>query len=280
MINDNNDHYLTISHGGGKTFIMGSIRRWYYGNDSLSDLNLDSFKDALNLIAERVNLAYSDLLHAKVIRFEFGANLKVFTPCTFILNAIVSYPRLKKSAYEHSVSFHGGSMKVKLYDKIVELFRNKNHKKTGLKKKGNYLRYEIDFRKVSALQHYLKGINTVSGIIKGWQDLFLIWIGVFEKIKFDTNFENINPKIFTTMDGSGFARFLQYQGIKNLGVDQTLKFKELISVKNKSPLKKRIFSLLEEFGVEDSKNSPKNILERAIVKKIMKIMGWKQEDIV
>ena len=107
----------------GSIEISNSVRKWYYGKNSMRDFNLSDFLDCLQIIAERLKIDLSSILHSEISLIELGANLKFLSKYQVILLSIFEHKNLKlrSTLYNNStVYFNGVNKTIAVYDKLLE----------------------------------------------------------------------------------------------------------------------------------------------------------------
>lgn len=204
--NDSNEYYLQIRHNKQrKTLsIVGSIRKWYLGMFSLSDLNERDFVNAIKRIAFLLNIDYEKILEAKICNCEIGLNIRTRIPADKVNEVVRSYSNYKYFRYAfETVGFIGVNKKLKLYDKCTELLtRYGKYDKNGdakkkfneLKKSGEYI-YRIEFTlfdKRSFDLEDLSDLQSINGLINNYPELIRFWVNECTKIDIgmSVNFED------------------------------------------------------------------------------------------
>ena len=163
------------------------------GKYSLDDLSTKTFTNAIQDIADALNIPIEELAEGKVTRCEIGLNIKTSIPCDKIIESVMLYSVLDWYRYMFdTVGFKGDDKDVKLYNKPRELLkRNKRcisdeNKKAleQLEKDGKYfLRVEFTlYDKKSFEGHKLSNIRTIGGLLCHYKDLYDFWAREVEKI--------------------------------------------------------------------------------------------------
>lgn len=198
--------------------ISGSLRKWYFGKNNISDLTRKRFAECLKRLREKLRITEEELNYALVTQLEIGANLKLPPLYKQILSCISHYPKLKRLNVEtETVEFQGENFDIIMYDKLEEVFKKK--KKRVLKKLNRYmyiLRYEIQVTKVSG--HPIRSkANTLGKIYYNWDELLDYWEKESKKIVF---VDNLSPEIIhppKEMVKSEVIKALVYEGMKAVG---------------------------------------------------------------
>jgi len=139
--------YLTVEAYNVGTLkslrIVGSLRKWYYGEDSLEDLTRKDFICAIKLLSEKLQIPYDEFLKFDFYKVEIGRNIRLKVPVASFLSLVAgfssnSYILRQENGWRH---FRTCRFKATLYDKIKEI---KKKSKKGLIKEldENHLPFE------------------------------------------------------------------------------------------------------------------------------------------
>jgi hypothetical protein len=135
-------------------------------------------------------LSHAELSESTITRIDVGTTFPVERNIHEYLNTITSYPRLEKITYDDSVEFRGAFKKVIFYNKVLKEFKyNKGNPLSyrGISvKEETLLRFEIQYRRVSALQDQLFGIRTMNQILDQSHILWDLILTEFTKVDFNS----------------------------------------------------------------------------------------------
>lgn len=264
--NLNRDFYLDLTIIEGKYCILkGSIRKWFFGKDTLKDLTYTDLEICLRKIATILHIDYKSFLNSSIRKLEFGKNIWVSFEPDMILGSLLRHPRLKKiSTWPDSKKFIGDDLQLIFYNKLKEM------KKKGItmskvpwdKKNLHLLRYEIRMKNTVLLNiensvnisHFdekkiriteLKDLLTHYDILlKQWRMRYLEISKIVSKER-----EKI---LSTTYDVTKrMKRDIMLFGVHSLGNDMILNLinNSIISNVAKSRLRKEMF---EKISVENA----------------------------
>lgn len=127
-MNGGNRTYMTIQFTCGyynECKIQGSIRKWYLGGLSDDDLSWNEFNEAINLLAERLEIAPEVFYRFTISKLEVGLNGKIPYDSTYVKLQIVGF---RSALYTplNGVGYRQFSSKsknfiAKIYDKKAEI---------------------------------------------------------------------------------------------------------------------------------------------------------------
>ena len=221
--------------------IKGSIRKWYYQNNSRKDLNFEEYIDCLKLIAKELDTDFKKLLTGKVTKVELGLTLLLKSEMRGINDCFIKYRNGEREVVEKtSLYFHFTNYKLIFYDKFLEMNKNsiRDEIKENVFKKFYFLRFEMNAKKVSGTTFKGK-FDTLERIKENWN----LIPPAIEKYFNDIVFVNVisKEKKVELKEYSDFVNYLTFLGIKKYGVIESVKlFDESVITNNK---KKK----LEEF---------------------------------
>jgi hypothetical protein len=194
---DDNEAYLKILYDKSAKIVKidGSIRKWYLGMFSLTDLTPHQFKYAIKCIATSLKIDWNKILEGTITNCEIGLDIQTRIPAKKVNELIRKYKGLKYYRYDfETVGFLGEHANLKLYDKYEELIANcGKYDKDGkakkhfeeLKKKRIYTyRIEATLKdNRSFLLADLEHLDTVKGIIDNYHELIEYWVNECSKIE-------------------------------------------------------------------------------------------------
>lgn len=181
--------YLRIDKQKHIATIRGSLRKWYYGGDSLKDFNKDSFLKAILKLARTLRIPPSEIGKAKFTNCEIGLNLRTKTEPIEIISKIVGYKCLRRNDKYQSVGTlyfgsQNSSRKLVLYDKQKEIEDKQKQANQTItlsspysKRKDHFtLRIELRLNDHKSWQELHVGyIETIGDLWANWSNLYEIW---------------------------------------------------------------------------------------------------------
>ena len=196
-VNDNNEAFLKIRYDRAAKIVRieGSIRKWYLGMFSLTDLTPHQFRLAMKSISELLQIDWDKLREGTITNCEVGLNIQTRIPAQKVNELVRKYRGLKYYRYEfETVGFLGEHSNLKLYDKYEELINNLGrYDKDGkvkkyfeeLKKKSVYTyRIEATLKvnrsfSLADLDH----LSTIGGIVDNYHELIEYWVNECSKVE-------------------------------------------------------------------------------------------------
>lgn len=168
---------ITLNYFSQKTYIEGSIRKYKFGKCALDDLTDNDFEEIFNDIASQLQVTPETVWNARLIRVDIGYTMSTAIPVEQIVGRALSKPRLSRNTYKKTgVEFSGVNKKIILYDKLKELKKNKcpnldiTLEKDSVyyssKPWANFLRIELQLKKISGLKKQLPFISDVKSIFE------------------------------------------------------------------------------------------------------------------
>lgn len=216
--------------------ILGSWRKWYFGNGSTRDLQKSEFADCITLITERLSISEKKIRNAKVLKVELGYSIRFRENMGGVINGFVYYKGFDP-IYEYgrkSIKFLGKAYSVSLYDKFSEIMTAKDREEREIerleRKRGIYendrksksllaeklnknnfsLRFEVGVRDLEHAPPEISGkINSPFQIIENWNAILKGLDRIFDKVHFAEY--NLNVGL----------DFLEEKGIKELNMYKT-----------------------------------------------------------
>ncbi|MDD3960493.1 MAG: hypothetical protein PHT77_01365 [Bacteroidales bacterium] len=166
---------VTLNYFSRKTYVEGSIRKFKFGKCALDDLSDNDFEEIFNDIASKLQVTPETVWNARLLRVDIGYTMSTAIPIEQIIGRVLSKPRLSRNTYKDTgVEFSGVNKKIILYDKLKELKKNKcpnldiTLEKDSVyfssKPWANFLRIELQLKKLSGLKHQLPFISDVKSI--------------------------------------------------------------------------------------------------------------------
>lgn len=181
--------FLLLEYNGGKKelIINNSIRKWYLGGFSLSDLTQETAYKAFKKISQLLGIDLDDFRKATFTQCEIGLNLRMSIPAYEIIPLVVKYSTFKRYIYENeTVGFIGTDRTLKMYNKCEELLdHNKKYDKKTKEhtfkvltdKNYNFLRIELNMLdKQSFINKKLYKLQTIGDILDNYLSLYEFWI--------------------------------------------------------------------------------------------------------
>lgn len=228
---------LSYSELTNSTVVNGSVRKFYFGNDSLKDFTyMDEYKEALNNLSELLKISYGRLLKNIIYKIEIGKNFNVNMNCDSIissakeLSSLIPIPR--GCTYKR---FEGKVYDLVLYNKLNEILdKNSPERRELIRERHtneNHLRIELRLKKKVAINQKLYGyVNTLYDSLAFFDFLPFVLIREIEDMKFNESQLN-TIKAFEGKSLKEFENYLFAIGIHNYGLDNCLKTaKDLLGV--------------------------------------------------
>jgi len=175
--------------------ISGSIRKWYLGLFSLSDLNKNQFELATKKIAKYLRIPYNKFCEGTITNCEIGLNIKTRIPSNEVNELVTYFSKLDYYRYKYdTVGFLSEDLKIKLYNKCEELLKHYGKYDKGnfvqkhfeeLAKKGIfYLRIEFTLKDNRSFSSYgLENLNSIGAIVSNYARLVEFWTNQCSKIQ-------------------------------------------------------------------------------------------------
>jgi|GEM_PF-2478197 len=238
--------------------IRGSIRKWYYQENSRKDLNYAEFVDCIGLLAREIGMRENELWNSKVVKVEVGVTLLVDKKFKGIKDCFVRYrnsSRYEKGDEITTVYFGFKNYKLKIYDKYIEMNKRKNlesHPYSEVNERLHFPRLEIVVNKVSGVPFFKKKANTLRKIEENWDEILEKFLNHFKKVNF-VNILSAENRLREIGSYADFRNFLAYEGINNYGLSECLDCLNHTGIltNNKTKYMNDLTKLYESFKVKD-----------------------------
>ena len=256
---------IIVNDEKGRGFkIDGSLRKWWYGNRSIRDLDFYTFSECLDVLAKKLGITSHQLLDSGVTYLEIGGNIRLHRKYDFIIPSMISYPRLQKIHYtEQTTYFKSRNRTICSYDKVMEIYKHGGLSKTQYEKISKnifVMRYEHKLTTPSGTN--LRGkMNTLYKIKINWNFLIDDWEDNFRKIQF-AQFQK--PKLVDS------NKFMTRTELKNFAIAIAVKnegfgfFNNVINSRfnpnHKSQERKNLVEICKRSNVENSKEDVEFVL--------------------
>ncbi|AOW10355.1 hypothetical protein [Flavobacterium gilvum] len=227
--------------------ITGSIRKWYFKENSRSDLTYDEFIDCIEKIEYKLGLKKGKIWKLfEITQLEIGITLLLKSYFHNVINCFVRYRNsIRDNQYESTVYFKFQNYEILFYDKFLEMYDLKvDEKKTWTKNQQNvfnkfhFLRFEISATTVSGTKFKDK-YDTLELLRDNWNSLptmlekylnDITFVDVISKEK--NNKKNTHTGLLNYTD---FINRLIFDEIENKGLLNTINlFDKLVHPNNKS----------------------------------------------
>ncbi|CAM4002881.1 hypothetical protein FLAN108750_04625 [Flavobacterium antarcticum] len=216
---------IVLSELNSRIVIENSLRKWYYGKNSMKDFNLNDFINCLDLISQLLKINFIEILNAKIFYLEIGANLKFRSEDKTILLSIFDHEDLKGISSlnnNQTIRLEGVNRKISIYDKLQEMFDKNNFSKKILEKLSDryfFGRCEIKIEKVSGVQFSKLKTGTLGDLILNWNEVAEYWEKEMFKIKF---VEFLSPPVMLALITKKIPldNFINYLGMKEMNASQ------------------------------------------------------------
>lgn len=240
--------------------ISGSIRKWYYQENSRKDLNYAEFVDCIGLLAREIGIRESELWNAKVMKVEVGVTLLVDKKFKGIKDCFVRYRQ--SGRYEMgdditTVYFGFGNYKLKIYDKYLEMNKRRKIKDSTFKtvnERFHFPRLEIVVNKVSGVPFFKRKANTLRKIEENWEEILNEFLNHFKKVNF-VNVLSKENELREVTSYSDFRNYMAYEGINKHTLSSSLDCLNHTGIltNNKTKYMNDLIKLFESFRVKDDK---------------------------
>jgi hypothetical protein len=203
-----NEAFMTIEIRRGfydDCRIYGSIRKWYHGALSESDLRWEEFTEAIEILEQLLELPEKELYKFSISKIEVGLGAKIPYDSTYVKTQIVGF---KRSSYKIG-DFEGyRKFATKNQDRIAKIYDKKSEirKKIGLiksieeeqfierTKDFNIFRPEFTVQKGKANVRKDIGIETVGDIVAYYPRLLAYFLRQIKYFQFKGNSDlEFNP---------------------------------------------------------------------------------------
>jgi len=257
--------------------IVGSIRKWYYGEKSLQDFTLYDFIKAIEILSSALEIPFNLFGQFSISMTEIGLNIRVSEKCSNIINMIVGF---KSSCYETSTfrgykKFKTASFEIKLYDKLNQIIGKKNQRKfiksteetefinDNLNK--NWLRVELKISKGKNITKRI-GFKTVGEFIDNFNDLYLYyWVNI-QELQFsemNTTIPNFEPE---NKSDKEFSDFLDLVAIYTLGIEVAIQMARKLKYRRMTTKIKKISeNSIVEFSTYNKKRFCMNVMGQIVL---------------
>lgn len=176
-----NDWHLSVfikQEGSRKSlYILGSIRKWFYGKHTFRDLTKEDFVECIDLITERLGLSENEMWGAKTMNGEISLSLILKSDMAFFLNTFVDYkgfePLRRGSSY---LAFLGNAKTLKFYNAGRKIWKEKGFSEEKMNRIESYfLRFRVEV-KIEDLLRVEKRMGemmrTTGMILKHWEEIY------------------------------------------------------------------------------------------------------------
>ncbi len=254
---------LVYSTHTNSTAVNGSIRKFYFGENSIEDFEYSwQFKHALYLLSEELKIPYMKILECCVYTIEIGKNFLVNVSPSAIVSSIQKFSLERCNKYKESIIFTGSNYDFIIYDKIIEIVKNNSgiNKELVKEKYKNvyYLRIELQLKKRKEIRAKLCNPNfeTLHDVLALF-DVFPYLL--FHEIKC-LEFSEKRLDAINGFEGKSINEFKEYLfaiGINRFGLDNVLNKTIQLQGVEKSLNNRRVFK--KKAGLIKLKTSSENI---------------------
>ena len=155
-----------------RIIIEGSIRKYFFGPCALDDLGFDDFMNAIHRLSIDLNIPAIKLLQARIFRIDCGFTMQTPNLVTQYIQAVQGSQKIKglNKYGDSGIQIPGTSKAIIMYDKYKELTKKRRNGckcvsyKNQEVKSGNWLRFEVQWKKLSAVRKQLKGVTYLAQI--------------------------------------------------------------------------------------------------------------------
>ncbi|MFN3967755.1 hypothetical protein [Flavobacterium sp.] len=237
--------------------INGSLRNWFFNENSIKNLTKPQYIDCNKKIAEKLGISYEVLIKAKNTKIESGITIRLKTEYKNLLKCFVWYKNFKRvEERDTSLYFRGKFYDFILYEKNIQIkskyrfARNKFTRAKTTEIEESYLRFEVKVKAVSGVTFYKKNAGTIEKVIENWDTIIIQIQQYFENIKFIDM--NASEKEFNNISASELKKYLMFKGIRENGMYKTIDLLNKINLgTNITKYRNEIFSLYQSYILSD-----------------------------
>jgi hypothetical protein len=232
--------------------ITGSLRKWYYGQLSLSDFTKYDYIKAIRLLAECLGVSYDDMLTMEYSSVEIGMNVSSKTDFSTFKQDIKGFKNktYKSVVYETAIYFKNGSLEVKMYDKIEEIKTKLKSKKRimdideidFLESNKNKISFRVEFKisKGKSRIYSKTKIKTIGDAIDNFNELYIFFWNSLKELQFGTDectTLEFNPEIGSTKE---YNDYLIDYALNSLGYDNAIALTRKLNKQNQRQVRMKI----------------------------------------
>jgi len=242
--------------------VTGSIRKWYFQENSRRDLSLDEFLDCTRLLAKELGIDHQTLLRSKITQLEIGITVTLKSDMRDIIHCFLKHRNAEREIYKKTtLYFYFENYKLVFYDKYLEMKDNRlnTYAEKRVYEKFYLMRFEISINKMSGT------------VFKGKFDTFERIIDNFEKIPFilekqindivyvDVISEEKKPEIESYSD---FINHFIFLGVKDFGIKESIDlFDKKVKSSNKSKMLNKFLGIYRSNITDNSDPKAKLLFE-------------------
>jgi len=234
----------------GEAYIQGSIRKFYFGDSALDDLNFNQLIDAFDKLRSILKIKPINFNTASVTRLDMGITMRVDQAPMSYIGMIESRSRLRKDKFgDQGVQFPGANKKIIFYNKYLDVDKKRKDKKGKITYRGsevnseNWLRYEVQWKKLSGLKKQVRPGQDLIEFFdeRRYNGLINRLITEFETIKFSgVKLAKIQRPITLTADALATALVYSVGVEKAKSLIEGFYKTDLLSVSQRNAAKKKI----------------------------------------
>jgi len=175
--------------------IRNSIRKFYFGADSMQDLSKTDLEDVLDILADKLWISKECIKDFINYKIEIGVTNEHERNFNMFMLSVIDHKYLKDQLRVNSdtVSHMGDNLTVSCYNKGEEVKNNqKLKKKLNLPEDVYYLRSEIKIHKVSGVKFALDNLRTIGDLLNNHERAYDFMIRQLQYIKF---IDCISPRV-------------------------------------------------------------------------------------
>lgn len=250
-----------------------SLRKWYFGKRSLSELDKWQF---INCICSLSKIVFNDsysLFDATIFKIEIGRTLKISSDLGLrvLINSIGHKEFQKRIIYPgESQYFLGENQKngIIVYNKGLEMQKQGLFKRSfieQLSRKYMLLRLEVKISKVSDSDFVRKNFKTINDVFNNWDLLLDYWKKQMLMIEYIDKVTEEDIRHIKTEQRNVVVDWLANSGLGLVGTDYFICFiKSVIKdTQRRSNVKRTILKKAEQLFPNPEK-STKNIMKQII----------------
>lgn len=256
--------------------IIGSLRKWYFGELSLEDFTERTYYKALNLFAQTIGISTEELYSFTLSMIEVGINCRLDVDVNVIKKDVYQFrdSRYRPRLDEFSIYFKTKKkiLSLKIYDKYQEIYdkcipkRIKSHEEeefVRMHQHKNNIRIEFSVRGGQDLInknifHLTKGTKiTIGTTVEHFDTLYTFFWNEVQKIKI-LSIENLKEP--QSDSGVECKNYLLACRIRDIGINEFTRLAKKVSDRSfKKRLLQRISPYIDETEAYDKKRFMQNI---------------------
>lgn len=236
--------------------LKNSVRKWYYGANSLQDFCKTDLEDCAELIASKLCISTEFFRDFRNYQLELGLTTEHDKNFSLFPLSIIEHKYIKRQLRvdNETVSFLGDNCTLSCYDKGAEIENKKSLKeKLNLPDDKFYLRSEIKITKVSGVKTACENFRTFGDLIDNYEETYNYLVKQLQYINF---IDCISPSVTQYLlsqkesrsddknKNKDFHDFIRFLGLEYIGF---VKFNQMAKIFTNRPSKQlKTYTEIEE----------------------------------